>query len=75
MMEEWRTMIADNRERIDQHFAGGDADFKDVYVGMKKLPYVGGIRVGQFNRERFQKAFYRNGESLSVLRQKLIRKK
>jgi phosphate-selective porin OprO and OprP len=29
-------------------FAGGDADFKDVYVGFKKVPYVGNLRVGQF---------------------------
>jgi phosphate-selective porin OprO/OprP len=29
-------------------FAGGDADFKDVYVGCKNLPGIGGIRLGQF---------------------------
>jgi len=29
-------------------FADGDADFKDAYLGLKKIPYVGGIRVGQF---------------------------
>lgn len=29
-------------------FAGGDADFKDVYIGMKNIPHVGHIRVGQF---------------------------
>ncbi len=27
-------------------FAGGDADFKDVWVGLKKLPIVGNFRVG-----------------------------
>jgi phosphate-selective porin OprO/OprP len=27
-------------------FAGGDADFKDMYVGLKDIPYVGHIRVG-----------------------------
>jgi phosphate-selective porin OprO/OprP len=29
-------------------FAGGDADFKDVYLGLKKVPGVGHIRVGHF---------------------------
>lgn len=29
-------------------FAGGDADFKDVYVGLTKLGNWGGFRVGQF---------------------------
>ncbi len=29
-------------------FAGGDADFKDVYVGLKHVPYLGNLRFGQF---------------------------
>ncbi len=29
-------------------FAGGDADFKDVYMGLKNVPIVGNVRVGQF---------------------------
>jgi phosphate-selective porin OprO/OprP len=29
-------------------FAGGDSDFKDVYLGFTKVPYVGGIRIGHF---------------------------
>ncbi len=29
-------------------FAGGDADFKDVYLGIKHLPYIGGVRLGHF---------------------------
>ncbi len=29
-------------------FAGGDADFKDMYVGYKSIPYLGGIRAGHF---------------------------
>ena len=29
-------------------FAGGDADFKDVYMGMKNVAYVGNVRIGQF---------------------------
>ncbi len=27
-------------------FAGGDADFKDMWIGLKKLPIVGNFRVG-----------------------------
>ncbi len=29
-------------------FAGGDADFRDVYVGVTDLPVVGNVRVGHF---------------------------
>lgn len=29
-------------------FAGGDADFKDVYLGLKNLPGVGTLKVGHF---------------------------
>jgi phosphate-selective porin OprO and OprP len=29
-------------------FAGGDAAFKDVYVGLVDLPVIGGLRVGHF---------------------------
>ena len=29
-------------------FAGGDADFKDVYLGLRNIPHVGTIKVGQF---------------------------
>lgn len=29
-------------------FAGGDADFKDVYVGIKGLPFIGTLKAGHF---------------------------
>ncbi len=29
-------------------FAGGDVDFKDVYIELKKIPYLGHFRVGHF---------------------------
>ena len=29
-------------------FAGGDADFKDIYFGIKDIPVLGNLRVGQF---------------------------
>ncbi len=29
-------------------FAGGDADFKDVWIGMKHIPIVGNVKVGHF---------------------------
>jgi phosphate-selective porin OprO/OprP len=28
-------------------FAGGDADFKDVWLGLQKIPYIGKFRIGQ----------------------------
>jgi phosphate-selective porin OprO/OprP len=34
--------------KIQLDFAGGDAAFKDVYMGYNGIPYVGNIRVGQF---------------------------
>ncbi|MFO7861241.1 MAG: porin [Desulfosalsimonas sp.] len=29
-------------------FGGGDADFKDMYIGMKKIPAIGNIKIGHF---------------------------
>jgi phosphate-selective porin OprO/OprP len=34
--------------KMQYDFAGGDADFKDVYFGIKDVPVVGNVRVGQF---------------------------
>jgi len=41
--------IYDNIDfKMQYDFAGGDADFKDVYMQLKDVPYVGNIKVGQF---------------------------
>lgn len=41
--------IYDNIDFKAQYdFAGGDADFRDVYLGFTKVPYVGNVRIGQF---------------------------
>ncbi len=42
------TIYDDIEFKAQYDFAGGDADFKDVYMGHKKVPYVGNIRVGHF---------------------------
>ncbi len=34
--------------KSEYDFTGGDADFKDVYLGLTKVPVVGNIRVGHF---------------------------
>lgn len=34
--------------RIQYDFAGGDAEPRDVYLGLKEIPVMGGIRFGQF---------------------------
>jgi phosphate-selective porin OprO/OprP len=34
--------------KAEYDFAGGDADFADVYVGMHRLPYVGTFLAGHF---------------------------
>ena len=33
--------------KVQYDFAGGDADFRDAYIGIKKLPF-GTLRIGQF---------------------------
>ncbi|NIM98411.1 MAG: hypothetical protein GTO24_10130, partial [candidate division Zixibacteria bacterium] len=32
--------------KAEYDFAGGDADFKDVYVGVRKVPIIGHLKVG-----------------------------
>ncbi len=34
--------------RLEVDFADSDVDLKDAYVGMKNIPYVGTVKVGQF---------------------------
>lgn len=42
-------MIHDNIDfKVEFDFAGGDADFKDVYMGIRNVPYVGNLRFGHF---------------------------
>lgn len=42
--------------KAQYEYAGGDTDFRDVYLGIRKIPYIGTIRVGQqkepFNLEQ-----------------------
>jgi phosphate-selective porin OprO/OprP len=41
--------IYDNMSFKAQYdFAGGDADFKDVYIGFKKVPFAGNLKIGHF---------------------------
>ena len=42
------TIYDDIDFKVQYDFAGGDADFTDIYLGMKNVPYVGHVRVGQF---------------------------
>ncbi len=42
------TIYDDIDFKVQYDFAGGDADFKDVYLGMRDVPYVGNVRIGQF---------------------------
>ena len=35
--------------KMNYEFAGGKVSFKDVYLGLRKLPVVGNFRVGHFN--------------------------
>ncbi len=38
----------DIKFKMQYDFAGGDADFKDVYMQIQNVPYVGNIKVGHF---------------------------
>ena len=42
------TIYDDIDFKAQYDFAGGDVDFTDVYLGLKNVPYVGHVRVGQF---------------------------
>jgi phosphate-selective porin OprO and OprP len=33
---------------LQMEFAGGDTKFADAYLGMKNIPYIGSLQVGQF---------------------------
>ncbi|MFH1305718.1 MAG: porin [Candidatus Omnitrophota bacterium] len=34
--------------KLQVDFAGGEVAFRDVYIGMKNVPYLGLVRIGQF---------------------------
>ena len=42
------TVYDDIDFEVQFDFAGGDADFKDVYLGMRNVPFVRNVRIGQF---------------------------
>ena len=42
------TIDDDLEFKAQYDFAGGDADFKDVYLGLKNHPTLGNVRIGQF---------------------------
>ncbi len=42
--------VYDNVEFKAQYDFAGDPDFKDVYLGLKEVGNIGGIRVGHFNQ-------------------------
>lgn len=42
------TIYDDFLYKIEMDFVGGDADFKDVYLGMTHIPYLGTLKVGHF---------------------------
>ncbi len=42
------TVYEDIDFKVQFDFAGGDADFKDVYLALRNVPYVSNVRIGQF---------------------------
>lgn len=56
--------------RTEYDFAGGDADFKNVYIGFLDLPVVGNLRVGHFEQpfslEKMTSGKYRAFQEVSL---------
>ncbi len=56
------TIYNDITFRAEYDFVGGDADFKDVWVGMKNIPVLGQVRFGHqkepFSMENLNNAMY-----------------
>ncbi len=56
------TIYNDITFRAEYDFVGGDADFKDVWMGMKNIPYLGQIRIGHqkepFSLEQLNNVMY-----------------
>ena len=52
-------------------FADGDADFKDVYMGLKGIPYIGHIQVGHF-KEPFSLAQLTSSKYISFMERSIV---
>jgi phosphate-selective porin OprO/OprP len=65
-------MIYDNIDfKVQYDFAGGDTDFKDVYLGLRDVPYVGNVRVGQF-KEPFSLEELTSSNYITFLERSLV---
>lgn len=65
------TIYDDIEFKAQYDFAGGDADFKDLYIGMKNVPYVGNIRIGQF-KEPFSLEELTSSNYITFLERSLV---
>ncbi|MFQ5495245.1 MAG: porin [Phycisphaerae bacterium] len=65
------TIYDDIDFKMQYDFAGGDADFKDVYLGMKNVPYVGHVRVGQF-KEPFSLEELASSNNITFMERSLV---
>ncbi len=57
--------------KVQYDFAGGDADFKDVYLGMKNVPFVGHVRIGQF-KEPFSLEELTSSNYITLMERSLV---
>ncbi|MGD2108443.1 MAG: porin [Phycisphaerae bacterium] len=64
--------IYDNVDFKAQYdFADGDSDFKDVWMGLKKVPYVGHVRIGHF-KEPFSLEELTSSKYITFLERSLV---
>lgn len=65
------TIYDDINFKVQYDFGGGDADFKDVYMGLTKVPFVGNFRVGQF-KEPFGLEQLTSSNDITFLERSLV---
>lgn len=65
------TIYDDIDFKVQFDFAGGDADFKDVYLGKKNVPYVGHVRVGHF-KEPFSLEELTSSNDITFMERSLV---
>ncbi|MFQ5495239.1 MAG: porin, partial [Phycisphaerae bacterium] len=57
--------------KVQYDFAGGDADFKDVYLGIRDIGYLGNVRIGRF-KEPFSLEEIASSNDITFIERSLV---